>query len=58
MVCWGRRGSYWNDHAKHICKALTAIRPLQCLGRNRDGSPEHPLYLKGNTELELYDGFF
>lgn len=27
---------------------------LQCLGRNKDGSPRHPLYLAANQELERW----
>jgi len=27
-----------------------------CLGRNKGGSPRHPLYLKDDTPLELYEG--
>ena len=27
---------------------------LYCLGKNKNGSPKHPLYLKSNAELEIY----
>ena len=30
--------------------------PLYCLGRTKAGHPRHPLYLRADTELELFDG--
>jgi hypothetical protein len=27
---------------------------MWCLGRNRDGSPKHPLYLAADTKLEIF----
>ena len=29
---------------------------VYCLGRNGNGKPKHPLYLRKDSELEVYDG--
>jgi hypothetical protein len=52
IACWGTHGS----HMERGAKVRRNLHDLQCLGKNRDGSPKHPLYLKADTKLELYGG--
>lgn len=50
VACWGTHGQHM-DRGKFVRQA---IPNLQCFGRNRDGTPKHPLYLKATTRLEPY----
>lgn len=50
VVCWG--ATKFKVRVKEIERLL--VRPLYCLGTNKDGSPKHPLYLKAATDFELY----
>lgn len=47
---WGRHGAL--DHRGDVVRKLLAARGVRLyhLGLNKDGSPKHPLYLKGGTE--------
>ncbi len=48
VACWGANGSH-----RGRAEFISRLPPeLQCLGRNSDGSPKHPLYLKADTKLE------
>ncbi len=52
VVCaWGAKAP-----AGYVKLALEALRPakLFCLGTTKDGSPKHPLYLAGDTEIVRY----
>lgn len=48
----------WGAHAKpdDVANAVKHLRcagaELKCLGRNKDGSPKHPLYLAAKTQLQ------
>lgn len=35
-----------------VCRAIG--RPIHCLGRTRGGRPRHPLYLRADTQPELF----
>lgn len=35
-----------------VAQLASALGPIHCLGRNRDGRPRHPLYLPRATELQ------
>lgn len=44
----------WGAHGKKRGPDVSMRWPgLMCLGRNADGSPKHPLYLKGDLKPEL-----
>jgi hypothetical protein len=56
VICWGA----WKYHfiANRAIDVLArlhhwSVKPF-CFGINADKSPKHPLYLKSNTELTLY----
>lgn len=50
VACWGTHGLHGN-RGELIRKSIPG---LQCFGRNRDGSPKHPLYLRSTTRLEPF----
>lgn len=56
IVCgWGRRPPF--DHDKRVLAMLRQYgRTLHCLGTNGDGTPAHPLYLRGDLTPQLYEG--
>lgn len=50
IAAWGKHGSYLYRGAR----VKQFIPNLKCLRKNKDGSPEHPLYLPSNlTPIEL-----
>lgn len=58
LACWGRMHSS-GDKALQERRVLAVCRiardvgvQWQCLGKNADGSPKHPLYLPKETQLE------
>lgn len=52
VACWGRLHSSMQHHAERVETALRNDgHALHCLGRNNDGSPKHPLYLRSDAEL-------
>jgi hypothetical protein len=55
VLCgWGRPGG---ARGAVVAAALRAGgRRLLCLGRNRDGSPRHPLYVAAAQGMEVWDG--
>ena len=52
IACWGRHEEGYGLHT-----ASAWPYPMQCLGRNKDGSPRHPLMLPYTTERERYKQF-
>jgi hypothetical protein len=49
VVCaWGKHGSH-AGRAKAFLK-LSPLRALHVLALNKDGSPKHPLYVRGDTQ--------
>lgn len=52
-VCaWGNDGSFM-DRDRFV---MGLGYQFHCLGVNKDGSPKHPLYLKNETDLQVYKG--
>jgi hypothetical protein len=53
----GPRVACWGTHGLHLGRGKyvrDVIDELQCFGRNRDGSPKHPLYLRTETRLQFF----
>ena len=59
VVAWGVLKPGYPEVPKRLAMiqtmALEAGIPLYCFGRNGDGSPKHPLYLKGTTPLQPFN---
>jgi hypothetical protein len=49
VVAWGS-----NEHAKEIAQEFSRYGSLHCLGKTKNGSPRHPLYVKGDQPLEVW----
>ncbi len=55
VVAWGERGIYkQRDSAVLELLAQQTSLPLYCLGKTKNGSPRHPLYIAGTTVLTPY----
>lgn len=52
ICCWGTHGVH-RFRDSHV-KALLFRKQAFCLGRSKDGYPKHPLYLKSNTERQVF----
>lgn len=51
---WGVPGQL-AGRDREVCSLLAERHiGLKCLGRNKDGSPKHPLYVRGDQPLEPY----
>lgn len=49
---WG--GMAIKTDAELAVNALTVNKPLHCLVINKDGSPKHPLYVRGDQQPRVY----
>jgi hypothetical protein len=50
VAAWGK---HWlNDAARKLAAWILLQKHTRCLGRNQDGSPKHPLYLRRDTALQ------
>lgn len=52
VVAWGNGGSYL-DRDQHVLELLAGM-DLHCLGRNKNGSPEFPLYLPNERQSDVF----
>lgn len=53
IVAWGKHATYYR--ARHVYGMLKAERPaVFCVGKNKDGTPKHPLYIKSGVALEAF----
>lgn len=59
VVGWGAQGARWPERVRRVQALLSQSgivdgfpRPLWSLGSTKDGSPRHPLYVRGDRELE------
>jgi hypothetical protein len=58
VACWGGLNKF-PKALRHRAASVRLLfarinRPLLCLGLNDDGSPEHPLFVDGETTLQAY----
>lgn len=58
VAAWGKPPAGWDgydDAVKRVKRIAEDVGvDLMCFGQNGDGSPKHPLYLAGDTPLELW----
>jgi hypothetical protein len=54
VAAWGVHGSY-RDRDKAV---ITMVPQLFCLGLTKDGKPRHPLFLKNDAELILWQSSY
>ena len=52
VAAWGSWVPFARDRE---ALALLRGRRLMCLGRTRNGQPRHPLYVRANTRLEVFE---
>ncbi len=53
VAAWGAVGGHLQQQS-HVIRLFTnSLLQLHCLGKNSDGSPKHPLYLKKDSKPEL-----
>jgi hypothetical protein len=50
VAAWGRNVT---QRGKEVLNMIRGLNTIHCLGLNFDGSPKHPLYLKGDTALQI-----
>ena len=55
IVAWGTDGTHkYRD--EEVLRILRRIgKPLMCFGKNKDGSPKHPLYVSYKSKLKFYE---
>ena len=54
VLGWGKRGTLLGRD-RQVMSLLIGRNDMYCLGKTKDGQPRHPLYIKGDTNLELFD---
>jgi hypothetical protein len=54
VACWGNNQSL-KEWADQTLRALRIAKvSLYCLGKNKNGSPKHPLYLSNQVQLQPF----
>jgi hypothetical protein len=55
IICGWGKNEFAKERARMVATSLRSFRPaLFCFGKNKDGSPKHPLYIKSGTPLLAY----
>lgn len=53
VVCaWGNHGAYLGQDETCLGWLENTNTPIQCLGKTKQGQPQHPLYLPYDTQLQ------
>lgn len=57
VAAWGAGNPYPACSSVRWVRDAAKVRPtpLRCLGRTRKGHPRHPLYVRGDQPLEVFD---
>lgn len=55
IAAWGNHGTL-RDRDIHVMRNSLASREVRCLGINKNGTPKHPLYIRGDTVPSTYYG--
>ena len=55
VVGWGTRGTLLGRD-REVITLLAGRKDVYCLGTTKGGHPRHPLYVRGDTVLEPFDG--
>ncbi len=56
VMAYGKLHRRYTPVVNAIFDAIIACgKPLHCLGVNKDGSAKHPLYLRSDTELRVFE---
>ncbi len=50
VVGWGTRGTLLGRD-RQVLALFAGMKDVYCLGITKDGQPQHPLYVKGDTKL-------
>jgi len=51
VLAWGCHGK-WCNRGEEVVRLLEATSAkMMCFGKNADGSPKHPLYLRNDTQM-------
>ena len=53
IAAWGTLPKPLRRYADDVVRALRGT-PIYCMGKTKDGSPRHPLYLPATATLELW----
>jgi hypothetical protein len=53
IAAWGTWGKILSRGVL-VARSLSTIKPLMCLGQNKDGSPKHPLYLRHELTPRIF----
>jgi hypothetical protein len=53
ILGWGNRGTFLSRE-RQVLQLLAGRQNVYCLGITKDGQPRHPLYIKGDTNLEPF----
>lgn len=56
VAAWGATKKPIRSSIREIVKQIRDGYELKCLGTTKDGSPRHPLYLRGDAELIDWKG--
>ena len=54
ILAWGNHGT-WQQQDLYVLQLLKTYKHLYSLGMTKKGCPRHPLYLRGNTQPQMFN---